>query len=79
MKSISLSVVEDDYEAFRRAARESDRSIAHLIREAMALYRAEELERREPLRDVPVLPGHRSRAGLPSRAEIYEEIYTVDG
>lgn len=78
MKTISLSVSELDYEAFRRAARNLGRPIAQLIREAMARYRAEELEPRPPLRDLPVLAGPRLRTALPSRAELYDEIFSRD-
>lgn len=75
MKVISVSVSDNDYEEFRRAAREQRRPIAQLIREAMALYRAEQLSNRRPLTDLPVLPGHRATGALPSRDEIYEEIF----
>jgi hypothetical protein len=40
MKTISLSVSENDYEAFRAEAQRSGRSIASLIREAMAVHLA---------------------------------------
>lgn len=46
MKVISVSVSEDDYEAFRQAARSSNQSVAQLIREAMARFRATQLEAR---------------------------------
>lgn len=77
MKTISVSVSEGDYEAFRQAAKESDRSIAQLIREAMARFRASELEARTALRDVPVLPGHRPLGPLPDRSELYDEIFAA--
>lgn len=79
MKTISVGVSEDDYEVFREAAGRSDRSIAQLIREAMARYREEELERRTRLEEVPVLPGHRLRAPLPDRDELYDEIFAPRG
>lgn len=75
MKSISLGVLESDYEAFRDASRQSDRSIAQLIREAMALYREERLTPRTALREIPVLAGHRPVGDLPRRSEIYGEIF----
>ncbi len=75
MKTISVAVSEEDYEAFRHAAGEGDRSIAQLIREAMALYREERLERRTPLRSLRVLAGHRPTAPLPSREELYDEVF----
>lgn len=76
MRTISVAVSESDYEAFRRAARLRRRSAAQLIREAMAFYLAEKLEERRRLTDLPVLAGHRPLAELPSRAEIYDEIFS---
>ena len=75
MKTISLSVSEEDYEAFRRAARRRDRPAAELIREAMAFYRAEKLEERSRLASLPLLAGHRLIDRLPTRAEIYDDAY----
>ena len=77
MKTISVSVSESDYEAFRKAAGERDRSIAQLIRDAMSRFRAEELEPRTRLEAIPVLPGHRQIRDLPSRSELYDEIFEV--
>jgi len=75
VKTISVAVSESDYDAFREAARQRDRSIAQLIRDAMVRYRETELEPRTPLRSVPVLPGHRPVVTLPSRSELYDEIF----
>lgn len=75
MKTISVSVSKEDYEVFRRGARHSKRSIAQLIREAMALYRQERLEEKSRLLELPVLVGHRPLSALPGRAELYEEIF----
>jgi hypothetical protein len=54
-----------DYEAFRFAAKKQNRSIALLIREAMAEYRVSKLEVKTRLLDIPVLPGHRLVGTLP--------------
>jgi hypothetical protein len=78
MKVISVSVSEVDYEAFRRAARRQGRPIAQLIREAMAEYRAARLPDRQPLTEVPVLVGHRPVGDLPTRDEIYDEVFAPD-
>lgn len=78
MKTISLCVSEDEYATFRRAARAQQRSTAELIREAMALYREVRLERRRPLRDLPLLAGHRALGPVPTRGELYEEIFGGD-
>lgn len=74
MKTISLAVSEPDYEAFRRAAERQGRPIAQLIREAMAVYRAERLREQAPLTDFPALVGHRLIAPLPSREALWDEI-----
>ena len=73
--TISVSVSKDDYEACREAARRERRPIAQLIREAMTFYRQEQLDRRTPFEDIPVLAGHRLRGRLPSRSEIYDEVF----
>jgi hypothetical protein len=75
MKTISLSVSEEDYESFRKVAEAEGRSVALMIREAMAAYRVQVLEQRKPLRSLPVLAGHRQIAPLPTRDEIYTEIH----
>jgi hypothetical protein len=75
MKTISVSVSSQDYEAFRRGARRAKRPIAQLIREAMALYRQERLEEKSRLLELPVLIGHRPVSSAPGRAEVYEEIF----
>lgn len=72
MKTISLSVSEEDYDAFRAYAKKHDRSIAELVREAMRLYRERlgslsRLETLVVLDSAPLEP-------LPSRAEFYDEL-----
>jgi hypothetical protein len=76
MKAISVSVSEEDYEAFRAAAQRSGRSIAQMIREAMRIYVAEHLQSRGRLEDVVVLPGHQLIGALPTREEIWDEIFS---
>ena len=76
MKTISVAVSESDYESFQRAARARNRSAAQLIREAMAFFRAEKLEERTRLTDLPVLAGHRPLGELPTRAEVYDEMFS---
>ena len=77
MKSISVTVVKSDYAAFRRAAKKQKKSIAALIRDAMAHYRREKLDERPQLTELLPLVGARLRreARLPSRAEIYDDIF----
>jgi hypothetical protein len=74
MKTISVTVSSEDYEVFRQVASSEGRSIAQLIREAMAYYRAEKLRRSTRLTKLPVLAGHRALGPLPSRADVYDEI-----
>ena len=75
MKTISVGVLDADYESFRQASKAQGRPIAQLIREAMSRYRREQIKRRTPLRDVPTLAGHRLVADLPGRDELYDEIF----
>jgi hypothetical protein len=79
MKTISVAVEESDYEAFQRASKQERRPIAQLIREAMGVYRVERLESRKALTTLPVLTGHRQLAPLPSRAELYDELFGGEG
>ena len=76
MKTISVAVSESDYEAFRRAARARHRPVAQLIREALVAYRAERLKAQTPLIELPILAGHCLISDMPSRTEIYEEIFS---
>jgi hypothetical protein len=78
MKTISVSVLNEDYEAFRRGARRLKLPIAHLIREAMAYYRAERLDVKPRLTDLPVLVGHRPVASLPGREALYDEVFATE-
>ena len=75
MKTISVAVLESDYESFRHEARVQGSSIAQLIRDAMSQFRREHSDDCGPLRDVPVLVGHRLVAPLSSRSEIYDEAF----
>lgn len=75
MKAISLGVSEDDYEEFRRVAEQEGRSIAQLIRDAMAMYRELKMKQKPRLLDLPRLVGHKPVGDLPARSELYDEIY----
>lgn len=72
MKTISVAVSSEDYDEFRREAKRQNRSIAQLIREAMADYRTQKLSKKTPLTELPVLAGHRARTSLPEREELYD-------
>ena len=79
MRTISVSVTDTDYESLRKASQAQGRPIAQLIREAMSLYRRQRIEARTPLRQVPTLAGHRLVADLPTRPELYDEVYPSEG
>ncbi|MGE0491462.1 MAG: ribbon-helix-helix protein, CopG family [Vulcanimicrobiota bacterium] len=76
MRTISISVSEEDYEAFRAHAHRTDRPIAELMREAMRLYREERLQPLERLERLPLFEGHQPVAALPERFELYDEMGT---
>ena len=78
MKTISVGVLDTDYDSFRQASKAQGRPIAQLIREAMSLYRQDHIERRTPLRAVPTLAGHRLVADLPARDELYDDVFRPD-
>ncbi|MFY9264493.1 MAG: ribbon-helix-helix protein, CopG family [Solirubrobacterales bacterium] len=63
MKTISLSVSENDYEAFRAESARTGKSIASLIREAMVRYRDERIGSVRRLDRVTPFPGVRPRGG----------------
>lgn len=75
MKTISVAVSPSDYHAFQEAAKQQHRSTAQLIREAMAVYRKEHLQKRERLEKIPVLSGHKALGPLPDRGEVFDEIF----
>ena len=75
MRTISVAVSDEDYVKFREVAAKSQRSIAQLIRAAMAHYRSTVLESRAPLTELPVLAGHRPTGPAPSREDLYDEIF----
>jgi hypothetical protein len=74
MKTISLSVSEEVYEAFRHLSQREGRSIAQTIRDAMSLYLTSHGAPRRRLEDIRVLAGVRQIAPLPTREEIWDEI-----
>jgi hypothetical protein len=75
MRTIQLTVPDSDYEAFQRVARAEHRTVEQLLQEALAMFRSERIEGKAPLRDLPVFPGYRPLTGLPSRADLYDEVF----
>lgn len=51
MRTITVNVSEPVYEDFRRHARKTERKASELIREAMELYRQQNMQRKTSLRD----------------------------
>jgi hypothetical protein len=74
MRTLRLTVTDSEYEAFRRAAEVAHRPMEQLLREAIAAFQSG-TEAKAPLRDLPVLSGHRPLGGLPSRADLYDEMF----
>ena len=73
MRSISLSVSEDYYEAFRAYASQKNRSIAELVREAMRLYR-DQFKDSSTLDRITVVSGLEPLGTLPRRSDMYDEV-----
>jgi len=78
MRTLRLTLTDSEYEAFQRAAEAAHRPMGQLLREAVTTFQREKVERKAPLRDLPVLPGHRPLADLPSRADLYEEMFSAE-
>ncbi len=72
MKSISVSVHEEDYEVFRAHAKREGRSIAELVREAMRQYR-QQLGNLNRLEHIAVLDGPVLKGPLPEKSDIYDD------
>ena len=73
MKSISVSVHEEDYEVFRAHAKREGRSIAELVREAMRHYR-QKLGNLHRLEHIAVLDGPTPKGPLPDKSAVYDEM-----
>lgn len=76
MKTFSVSIPESEFEAYRQAASERNRPVDELLQEAVRLYRVERLEGRDRLEDLPVFRGHQLIGKLPTRSEIYDEMFS---
>ena len=75
MKTISVSVSEDDYTDFQKLAAERHLPVARLIRQAMTHYLETVLAQKPRLTELPVFIGHRPLSPPPNRGEIYEEMF----
>ena len=78
MRALQVTVSDSEYDALEKAAAAQRRTIEQLIREALVAARSGPIESRKPLRDLPLLPGHRPLAKLPTRADLYDEMYSAE-
>jgi len=79
MRALRVVVSDSEYEALQKAADVRKRSVKQLIQETLASFQRGMTDTGKPLRDLPLLPGHRAVADLPSRADLYEEMFSVEG
>ena len=75
MRTLRVTVSDSEYDALQKMADARDRSVEQLLRETLAIFQRETAGK-EPLRDLPLFPGHRLVADLPSRADLYEEMFS---
>lgn len=77
MRTLRVTVSDSEYDAIQKVADARNRSVEQLIQETLASFQRETFATRTPpLRDLPLYPGHRLVADLPSRADLYEEIFS---
>ena len=79
MRTVALELPESDFEVLSREARAQNRSLPELIRKVLAQHGWGDDQRRPRLRELPVLEGVRHLKPLPSRSEIYDEIWERRG
>jgi hypothetical protein len=78
MRALRVTVSDSEYDALERAAAAQSRSLEELIRDALAAVRSGFGSARKPLRDLPLLPGHRPLTELPAREDLYEEMFSAE-
>lgn len=76
MRALRVTVSDSEYDALEKVAAAQQRPLEQLIREALMVVRSGFGEARKPLRDLPLLPGHRPLKELPSRGDLYEEMFS---
>jgi hypothetical protein len=77
MRSLRVTVSDSEYDALEKVAAAQSRTLEQLVRDALMAVRSGFAEARKPLRDLPLLPGHRPLAELPSREDLDEEMFSV--
>lgn len=78
MHKVSVALSESEYAAFERAARLRERSASELLHQAITAFAIGKLEAKPRLMDLPTLAGLRPLTELPSRSEVYDEIFGSD-
>ncbi len=79
MKTIHVTVSSEEYETLQQAAQVRNCSIDELVRQAVAMLQSSLTSAPQPrLTELPILPGHRPLAPLPSRSELYDELFGLD-
>jgi hypothetical protein len=78
MRALRVTVSDSEYEALEKAAASQSRTLEDLIRDALAAVRSGFGEARKPLRDLPLLPGHRPLMELPTRDDLYDEMFSAE-
>jgi hypothetical protein len=77
MRTLRVTVSDSEYDAIQKVADARNRSVEQLLQETLASFQRETSAMRTPsLRDLPLYPGHRLVSDLPSRADLYEEIFS---
>jgi hypothetical protein len=81
MRTLRVTVSDSEYDAIQKVADARNRSVEQLIQETLASFQHETagVQAPLPLRDLPLYPEHRLVADLPSRADLYEEIFSGEG
>ncbi len=78
MKTLRVVVSDSEFQALRKVAVARDRSVEDLIRETMTSIQRGVIETGKTLRDLPLLLGHRPVADLPSRSDLYEDVFSYE-
>jgi hypothetical protein len=78
MRTLQVTVSDSEYADLQEVAAARETSLEQVLQEALTSIRREESRRRGLLRTLPLLPGHRPVAGLPTRADLYEEMFSVN-
>lgn len=73
MRTLRVTVSDSEYVALRKVADARETSLEQMLQEALVSVRREGTSRGR-LRALPLLPGHRPLADLPTRADLYEEM-----